>query len=86
MEDYEVERAEGDAGVGEVEDGLKENVSTYKRNPVGPGKERKIEHIHHLTKKEGPVNHRVYDIACSSGRNHCKPHENTSGNERRAVV
>ena len=85
VEDDKVGGTEGDAGVGKVEDRLEEDVAAQKRNPVGPGEEREVEHVYHLAEEEGPVNHRIENVSGSSGGNHRESDKNTRGNKRRTI-
>ena len=55
MEQDQVDGAYRDAAVGEVEDGLEEDVAAHERDPVGPGPEREVEHVHHFALHEGRV-------------------------------
>ena len=48
MEQDQVEGAYRDATVREVEDGLEEDIPAHEGDPVGPGPEGEVEHIHHL--------------------------------------
>ena len=52
LEQDQVDRAHRDAAVREVEHRLEEDVSSDKRDPVGPGPEREVEHVHHLALHE----------------------------------
>ena len=55
VEQEQVEGAYCYAAVGEVEDGLEEDVSAHEGDPVGPGPEGEVEHVHHLALHEGGV-------------------------------
>ena len=55
LEEDQVDRSYGDAAVGEVEHGLEEEVSADEGDPVGPGPEGEVEHVHDLALHEGGV-------------------------------
>ena len=55
LEQDQVERAYRDAAVRKVENRFEEDVTAHERNPVRPGPEREVEHIHHLALHEGGV-------------------------------
>ena len=55
MEQDQVEGAYRDTAVREVEDGLEEEIPAHKGDPVGPGPEGEVEHVHHLALHEGGV-------------------------------
>ena len=55
LEQDQVDGAYRDAAVGEVEDGFEEDVAAHEGDPVGPGPEREVEHVHHFALHEGRV-------------------------------
>ena len=55
LEQDQVDRAYRDTAVREVEHRLEEDVTAHEGNPVGPGPEREVEHVHHLALHEGGV-------------------------------
>ena len=55
LEQDQVDRAYRDAAVREVEHRLEEDVPAHEGNPVGPGPEREVEHVHHLALHERGV-------------------------------
>ena len=62
LEQDQVEGAYRDAAVREVENGLEEDVTAHQRDPVGPGPQGEVEHVHDLALHEGCV--------MPPGRNH----------------
>ena len=55
LEQDQVDCAYRDTAVREVEHRLEEDVTAHEGNPVGPGPEREVEHVHHLALHEGRV-------------------------------
>ena len=55
LEQDQVDRAYRDTAVRKVEHRLEEDVTAHEGNPVGPGPEREVEHVHHLALHEGGV-------------------------------
>ena len=55
LEQDQVDRAYRDTAIREVEYRLEEDVTSHERNPVGPGPQREVEHVHHFALHEGGI-------------------------------
>ena len=55
VEEENGDGAARDGGIGKVENRAEEHFAAHKRQPVGPGEEREVEHIYHAPREETAV-------------------------------
>ena len=88
LEQQQVEGSDRDAAVGEVEDRLEEDVASQQGDPVGPGPQREVEHIHDLAEKErrvvpdDTVEEAVDDVAEGAGGDERQADQHPCGDGR----